>query len=162
MDRSKTNALILAVVAVAIDQCTKWWALTGLRQAGGHLPQPWPIDFTLTFNQSNAFGLAPVIGQATRWLLMSVNLAAAALILYVILAKQVRPLTLFGLALVMAGAIDNALDRALIGAVVDLFDASKIGFVWIFNVADVTLDGGILLLLLGTFLDERRPAAWPH
>ena len=120
---------------------------------------PGPIDFTLTFNESNAFGLTPVIGHATRWFLMSANIVVAAIILYVLVAKQVRPLTRFGLALIMAGAIGNALDRLLVGAVVDFLDATKIGFVWIFNIADMTLDGGIGLLVLSTLLSEHRSVA---
>jgi lipoprotein signal peptidase len=39
---------------------------------------------------------------------------------------------------------------------VDFLDATKIGFVWIFNVADMALDGGIGLLVLSTLLSERR------
>ena len=160
MDRSvKISALVVTVVAVAVDQATKWWALTALRQAGGHLMLPGPVDLTVSLNQSNAFGLTPVVGHVTRWLLMSANLVVAALILYVIVAKQLRPLTRFGLALIMAGAIGNALDRLLVGAVVDFLDATKIGFVWIFNLADATLDGGIGLLALSTLLGERRAVA---
>jgi hypothetical protein len=34
------------------------------------------------------------------------------------------------------------------GAVVDFFNASKLGFVWVFNVADASIDVGIGLLLL--------------
>jgi signal peptidase II len=160
MDRNaKISALTAAIVAVAIDQSTKWWALTALRRAGGHLTLPGPVDLTFNVNESNAFGLTPVIGHATRWFLMSANLAVAAIVLYVILTRPLRPLTRFGLALIMAGAVGNALDRLTVGAVVDFIDASKIGFVWIFNVADATLDVGIGLLLLGAFLSERRTAA---
>lgn len=156
---AKIGALIAAVAAVAVDQVTKGWALTALKQAGGHLTLPGPVDLTLSFNESNAFGLTPVIGDATRWFLMSANLIVAAVILYVIVTRSVRPLTRFGLALIMAGAVGNALDRLLIGAVVDFLDATKIGFVWIFNVADASVDVGIGLLLLSALLSERRAVA---
>jgi signal peptidase II len=160
MERSaKLSALIMALVAVAVDQSTKWWALAALRQAGGHLTLPGPVDLTLSFNESNAFGLTPVIGDATRWFLMSANLIVAAVILYVVVTKSVRSLTGFGLALIAAGAIGNALDRLLIGAVVDFLDATKIGFVWIFNVADASVDVGIGLLVLSALLSERRAVA---
>ncbi len=159
MDLSaKISAFVVTAIAVALDQSSKWWALSTLRHTGGRLVLPGPVDFTLNFNESNAFGLTPVIGQATRWLLMSANLAVAILILYLIVTRPLRPLTRFGLALVMAGAVGNALDRLLIGSVVDFFDATKIGFPWIFNVADATLDGGIGLLALSTLLSERRTA----
>jgi signal peptidase II len=55
-------------------------------------------------------------------------------------------------ALISAGAIGNALDRIRFGAVIDFFNASKLGFVWVFNVADCSIDVGIGLLLLATFL----------
>jgi len=157
MERSaKIGALSVAVVSVAVDQSTKGWALAALKQVGGHLTLPGPVDLTLSFNESNAFGLTPVIGDATRWFLMSANLIVAAIILYVVMAKSVRPLTRFGLALIAAGAVGNALDRLLIGAVVDFLDATKIGFVWIFNVADASVDVGIGLLVLSALLSERR------
>jgi signal peptidase II len=160
MDRSvRIGALLVAALAIAIDQATKWWAFTALRRMGGHLTLPGPVDVTFNFNESNAFGLTPVVGHATRWFLMSANLLVAALLLYLILFKELRPLTRFGLACVMAGAAGNALDRLMIGAVVDFIDASKIGFVWIFNVADATVDAGIGLLLLSIVLSGRQTAS---
>ncbi len=157
--RVRISALLVTALAVVIDQMTKGWAVATLGQAGGHLTLPGPIDLTLSFNQSNAFGLTPVIGEATRWFLMSANLAVAALLLYVILTRSFRPLTVFALGLIMAGAVGNGIDRLSVGAVVDFIDATEIGFNWIFNVADATLDLGIGLLLLSTLLSERTPAA---
>ena len=57
-----------------------------------------------------------------------------------------------GFALIGAGAIGNAVDRLRLGAVVDLFDASKLRFAWVFNVADVSIDLGIALILLAALL----------
>ena len=162
MDRNvRISSLAMSAVAVAIDQLTKRWALSALGPAGGHKALPGPVDLTLSLNESNAFGLTPVIGDATRWFLMSANLAVAGLLLYAVVAKQVSPLTRFGLALIMAGAVGNALDRLFIGAVVDFLDATKIGFPWIFNVADATLDGGIVLLILSAVLIDRRSRPHP-
>jgi len=159
MDRRiRISALVVSAGAVALDQASKGWALATLRPMGGHMALPGPLDLTFNLNQSNAFGLTPVVGQATRWVLMSANLAVAAVLLYVMLTRPLRPLTLFGLALIAAGALGNGLDRLFVGAVVDFLDASKIGFPWIFNVADATLDVGIGLLLLSALLDARRPA----
>jgi signal peptidase II len=44
---------------------------------------------------------------------------------------------------------------------VDFIDASKIGFPWIFNIADATLDGGIGLLVLSGWLAGRRTPDQP-
>ena len=51
-----------------------------------------------------------------------------------------RIINTFGFAFISAGALGNSLDRLRLGAVVDLFDASKLRFVWVFNVADVSID----------------------
>ena len=158
MARPRTYALLLASLVVIADQVTKGWASTTLLRAGGHMAMPGPVDFTLSLNQSNAFGLTPIIGQATRWFLMGANLVVAAIILYVLVVRRVRPLIGYGLALVMAGAIGNALDRLFVGAAVDFFDASKIGFVWIFNLADAAIDLGIVLILLDSLKGWRRDA----
>ncbi|MGY3611140.1 MULTISPECIES: signal peptidase II [unclassified Bradyrhizobium] len=57
-----------------------------------------------------------------------------------------------GFAFISAGALGNAIDRVRLGAVVDLFDASKLRFVWVFNVADVSIDLGIGLVLLAALV----------
>ena len=159
INRARIFTLLLATLAVTADQVSKTWAITALGRAGGHVALPGPIDLTLSLNQSNAFGLTPIIGHATRWFLMGANLLVAMLLLVIILGRRTRPLALYGFALIMAGAIGNALDRLLVGAVVDFLDASKIGFVWIFNVADATLDLGIGLVLWSAFLDQRQADA---
>ena len=60
-------ALLVAAVALGLDQLSKQWALAALRQAGSTLVMPGPVDLTLVFNRSNAFGLIPVSGELTRW-----------------------------------------------------------------------------------------------
>jgi lipoprotein signal peptidase len=65
---------------------------------------------------------------------------------------QQRAQALLGSPSSSLGPSENTLDRIRFGAVVDLFDASKLGFIWIFNVADVSIDVGIALLLLASFL----------
>ena len=62
------------------------------------------------------------------------------------------PLSAVALAFIIAGAVGNTLDRIRLGAVIDLFNASKLGFIWIFNVADVSIDIGLALLLLATVI----------
>lgn len=152
-------ALLVAGLVVLADQLSKYWALTTLRAVGGHLALRGPVDLTFTWNQSNAFGLTPVVAGATRWFLMSVNLLAAALLLYAVVTKALRPVTRFGFSLMMAGAVGNALDRLIHGAVVDFFDATKLGFPWIFNLSDAAIDVGMGLAILGVVLREHRTTA---
>ena len=69
-----------------------------------------------------------------------------------VLWQSISTLNAFGFSFISAGALGNALDRLRLEAVVDLFDASKLGFVWIFNVADVSIDMGVALVLVATLL----------
>jgi signal peptidase II len=153
---AKPRAVVVLVVALVLglDQLSKQWALTALGQVGMTLVLPGPVDLTLVLNYSNAFGLAPVSGELTRWGLTALNLAVASILVGAVLRRAAVRLGTIGLAFIIAGAIGNALDRIRFGAVIDLFNASKLGFIWVFNVADVSIDIGIALLL-ASFLIRR-------
>jgi signal peptidase II len=149
---SSLNSRIIALSAgfamLGLDQLAKHWALLSLNAVGATIELAGPIDLTLVFNRSNAFGLIPIYGEYSRWALTALNLAVAVILLRFALRRSTSTLNSFGLAFVSAGALGNALDRLRLGAVVDLFNASKLGFVWVFNVADVSIDLGIALILL--------------
>jgi signal peptidase II len=142
---------VIALVLV-IDQLSKQWALTALGKVGSTVVLPGPVDITLVFNSSNAFGLVPVSGELTRWGLTTLNLVVAFLLVRVVVRRATARLTTIGFAFIIAGAIGNALDRIRFGWVIDLFNASKLGFIWIFNVADISIDIGIALVLVAPFL----------
>src|SRR5262245_3683145 len=137
---------------IAIDQLSKQWALSALGEVGSTVVLPGPLDLTLLFNYSSAFGLVPVSGGFTRWGLAALNLAVASILIRVVVQHTAMHLSTVALAFIIAGAIGNAVDRIRLGAVIDLFNASKLGFIWIFNVADVSIDIGIALLLLATVM----------
>ena len=143
---------LVVTLVLGLDQLSKQWALTAFSKGGSTVVLPGPIDLTLVFNYSNAFGLVPVSGELTRWGLTVLNLVIGWILVAVVLRRTTAPLSTVGFAFIAAGAFGNAFDRIRIGAVVDLFDASKLGFSWIFNVADVSIDIGMALLLLTTFL----------
>jgi signal peptidase II len=145
---SRIIALSAASAMLGLDQLTKHWALVSFGAAGMTIKLVGPIDLTLVLNRSNAFGLIPDYGEISRWALTALNLVAAVILLRFALLQSTSTMNTFGLAFISAGALGNALDRLRLGAVVDLFDASKLGFVWVFNVADVSIDLGIALILL--------------
>jgi signal peptidase II len=145
-------ALSAALAVLALDQLTKHWALMSLATVGRTIKSAGPIDLTLVFNRSNAFGLIPDYGEFSRWALAAVSLVVAAILLRSALRQSTSIMNAVGFALIGAGAIGNAIDRLRLGAVVDLFDASKLRFAWVFNVADVSIDLGIALILLAALL----------
>jgi signal peptidase II len=138
-------------VLLSVDQLAKLWAYSALVPAGS-ISLPGPVDLTLVLNRSNAFGLVPDFDEATRWMLAALNLAVASALAYLVWSRERTWAVFLACAFIIAGGVGNAIDRMWLGAVIDMFDASEVGFVWVFNVADVFIDIGIGLWLLDTFL----------
>src|SRR3546814_14126784 len=68
------------------------------------------------------------------------------------LLRAGNPVLGAGLGLVIGGAVGNAIDRALYGAVVDFIDVHWGTLHWpAFNIADAALTVGVGLLLLDAF-----------
>ncbi len=60
-----------------------------------------------------------------------------------------------GFACIVGGTIGNLIDRFIKGGVVDFFDLEVINFA-IFNLADVFIDIGVGLVIIGWFIISRR------
>jgi signal peptidase II len=150
-------ALFAAFAVLGLDQLTKLWALLSFSAAGTTFKLPGPVDLTLVFNRSNAFGLIPDYGEFSRWALTVSSFAIAVILIGFMLRQSTSIMNAFGFGFISAGAFGNALDRLRLGAVVDLFDASKLRFVWVFNVADISINLGVALVLLGALLPRLEP-----
>lgn len=103
------------------------------------------FDYVLTWNTGISYGL---LDSLPVWALGVVMLVAiVALALWWLKADST--LIRLGLALCIGGALSNALDRFLYGAVADFFyfHIGQQGF-YIFNLADVTITLGVVLLIL--------------
>lgn len=86
-------------------------------------------------------------------------------VIYISYYLRVLPLnfhlTRFGLVMIMAGAIGNFIDRVIQGYVIDFVDVSWNLFGWrhdfaVFNVADISINIGIIAFLLEMIL-RRKP-----
>ena len=149
--------IAVAVAVVVVDQLTKQWALEVLDDRDIDLI--WTLRLNLVFNQGMAFsqgeGLGPIIGVVALVVVVGLLLS---------LRKGAGTLGTIGVGLVVGGAVGNLLDRLFRdegwfrGAVVDFVD-----FQWfpVFNVADVAINVGAGLLILGSVLNARREAREP-
>ena len=147
-------ALALAALVFGADQTHKWWMLHvyGItREPVAVLPF---LDLVLTWNRGISYGLFRTPLQP---ILITLSLAISGL-LWLWLARSRSVLTVAALALVIGGALSNALDRAVHGAVADFFHFHLGNFSWyVFNLADVAIVAGVVLLLYESLAD-RRPA----
>ena len=143
---------VLAAFLVAADQLVKYLVSTNI-PLGGSVPfLPYIMDLTYVRNTGCAFSLL----EEHTWLLAMVS-AVISVVLAVALAKKFfrHPIGRTALALVLAGAVGNLIDRVVLGYVVDMFRTLFMDFA-VFNVADIcVVVGGIAAAAYYLFLYDR-------
>jgi signal peptidase II len=140
--------MTIAAAILVADQCTKFLVLHGMELAIGERRMIAPfVDFALTYNRGISYGLFQQDGEFGRWLLVCLKLAAAALFAFWMARSQSR-LVAVSLGLLIGGAIGNALDRMVYGAVIDFVSLHAFGWRWyVFNLADTAIVAWVLGLL---------------
>lgn len=151
----------LVVGIIAADVATKLIAVSTL------VPQRVPrevfgewVRLTLVFNRGAAFGLH--LGPWSRGIFLVLTLVA--LVILARLYRATRPgevLRTIALGLVVGGAIGNLIDRIRSPmGVVDFLDIGVRGWRWpTFNVADIAVSTGAILLAFVLWGDEHAEAA---
>jgi signal peptidase II len=95
------------------------------------------------------------------WILLAATvLAVPALVLWLLVPKQAHRWDSAGKVLVLGGALGNLYDRLQYQAVRDFIDVYLFGWSYpVFNVADAALVVGIVILLVRSWRDRRKPEA---
>jgi signal peptidase II len=148
--------LLIAAIIFVFDQITKYAVLYGLDLAtrGKIYVAPF-ADFVLAMNRGISYGLFPQHGELGRWVLFAIKIGASILFFFW-LRRAATPVVAAALGLLIGGALGNALDRALQGAVVDFVALHAFGFRWyVFNLADAAIVAGVV----GLLYDALRPNA---
>ena len=149
--RSKARCFWPLALALLFTDCATKRAVEHRLTVGA--PEPVVgavVRFTLSYNRDAAMGLQ--VGGHSRRLVLSAMTIAALLVLGV-LYHRTRPserLRVIGVALVVGGALGNLVDRIRSSAgVVDFIDVGikNVRF-WTFNIADMGITVGAVLLLL--------------
>ena len=153
------KTFIVAVICFLIDQISKWAVLYQLNLKNVLAMDIWPpfLNFRMGWNYGINFGLFNDHSEVTRWALIGVALATTlGITLYSRGFKGWRAALLFGP--IIGGALANALDRVLYGAVADFLNMSCCGInnPFAFNLADVFIFMGAFgLVLFSEKLDKR-------
>ena len=125
---------ILSIVLVVIDQIVKIWVRSAI-PLGQSIPFiPYLMDLTYTQNTGAAFSSVAYLMWKNffpgKWGKLS-------------------------LSLILAGAVGNLIDRALLGYVTDMFETTFMNFA-VFNVADIcVVVGGFLMVFYALFLWDK-------
>ena len=162
LSRLALGAYVLALVIVVLDQITKAMVLAAMPGDptplldGYRIADVLPPVFNLTFVLNTGVSFGMFGGGEARWVLAFFSVVVA-IGLAVWALKADRKLLAAAIGMVIGGAIGNVIDRIRFGGVVDFLDFSGTGlFPWIFNIADSGITIGVALLLLDSFIGERR------
>lgn len=157
LSSSALKTVWFAVVVIVLDQITKYIAVSNLTFAEPVAVMPY-LNWTLAYNYGAAFSFLADMGGWQRWFFAGLALVVSAILMFW-LSKLPSKITaeVWGINLVLGGAIGNVIDRFLAGRVTDFVDF-YIG-TWhyaTFNVADIAITIGAGLLILAEFVLKPR------
>lgn len=160
MARLRWLGVVVAVLALLVDQVSKQWLLRSFDLAEKQPVQLAPVlDIVLAWNRGISYSLFTTDSRYGPGILLAITLTATVL-LAVWLWRSTSTVTAVALGLLIGGALGNAYDRFAYGAVVDFVHFHVGRFSWyIFNGADVAIVCGVTLLLLESLTVTRADHA---
>lgn len=148
--------LLLSALIVVIDQLSKL-VIERVFNYGDSRPVTGFFNLVLTYNPGAAFSFLADAGGWQRHFFTLVGLGASAFMVVLLARHGTQKLFSTALALIMGGAIGNVIDRIAYGHVIDFLDFHWRGWHWpAFNVADMAIVCGAILLVLDELLRVRR------
>ena len=145
--------VLISALIVVLDQ---WYKAL----VSGHLVRlgatasflPGVVQLRLVHNTGASWGI--LSGQTTLLLVVTAAVCLA-ILCALLLDRPPAPLGRLSFAFILGGAVGNALDRFLLGYVIDMFETQFMDFP-VFNVADCFITVGAALLVLWVLMDEKK------
>lgn len=146
----------MITVVVVIDQVIKFIIVDSLFNSSIRIIDG-VLSFTYVENNGGAYG----IGNDSTFMFIIVSLVIITLIIKFILSKNnsIPIHILFSLGLIVAGGIGNLIDRIFRGFVIDYIDFNSIIKYPVFNLADICVVIGCLIIginLIINLIKERK------
>jgi signal peptidase II len=150
--------LWLSLVIFVVDQVSKFWFDNNLSMYQQIVVIPDYFSWTLLYNTGAAFSFLADAAGWQRWFFAAVAVGVS--VVLVIWLKRLKPeenWLALALALVLGGALGNLVDRVVFGHVVDfiLLHWHQQWYFPAFNVADMAITGGAILLALDMFKSDK-------
>ncbi len=137
------------MILIGADQLLKWWVANNIAHNQIRTLIPGLIDLTNLRNDGAAWSLL----EGKQWFFAIVSTLAIIILIYLMHRFRGHQLVETSLSLIFAGTIGNFVDRLRFGYVVDMFELIPINFP-VFNVADVCLTVGVIILVMIVLLEK--------
>lgn len=156
MNKNLKIALLIIITFIVISQTVSIILMNNIKEENINLIGD-KVQLTYVENTGGAFG----IGQADTSSFIIVSVLVIAIMLHFLIAQKDRvdKKTVVSVSLMIAGGISNLIDRMFKGAVIDYINISNLIKFPIFNLADVVIVIGWIVLIIAVIIywkDESR------
>ena len=104
----------------------------------------------LTIEYIRNYGAAFNILSGSRLFLSLISIISTIILMYLIFIREDKRINKYGLSFIVAGSIGNGVDRIFYGYVIDFIKIKFVDFP-VFNIADIAINIGILVLIINYF-----------
>ena len=108
----------------------------------------------LTIEYIRNYGAAFNILSGSRLFLSLISIVSTIILMYFIFIREDKRINKYGLSFIVAGSIGNGIDRIIYGYVIDFIKIKFINFP-VFNIADIAINIGILIMIINYFKNKR-------
>lgn len=149
MKLKKISLPIVIILGIVLDQIVKMAIVKNLRLS----EQKSVINGILSLTHLRNNGAAWSILEGQQWFFVLTTVIVLAVAIWFWLKNLSKNWYGIGLTLIISGALGNFIDRVRQGYVVDMFQLDFINFP-IFNVADILLSIGFVVLFIGILIEK--------
>lgn len=139
-----TLFLVMAAVAVILDQIVKAWVRSALPKTGDTAPF---IPGVLRLLHVENTGAAFSMGEGKGFFFVAIAVVIFILALLAVWKEELSVPFVLALGAVAGGGIGNMIDRLIQGSVTDFFATQFMDFP-VFNVADIFVTLGVICVLI--------------
>ena len=141
---NKINYFTIILIFCSLDQFSKIYINLNLDK----LLNKDLLIFTIEFVRN--YGAAFNILSGSRLFLSFISIISTIILSYFIFIRENELINKYGLSFILAGSIGNGIDRILNGYVIDFIKIKSIDFP-VFNIADIVINIGVLILMISYF-----------
>lgn len=144
---------VLIALVIGIDQWVKYYIRAHMTMGDSLAVWPGVLNLTYIGNQGAAFSIM----EGQQWFFILSTIAVVIVVAYFRKKGSMQGSRLLetGVALLVGGAIGNAIDRVVYHWVTDFFDLQFVRFA-IFNVADIAINVAVVLMVIHVIIGERK------
>ena len=147
--KTKLYFVSLSIFIVLIDQFTKYLMFYNKKLFINKDFLLFKLDFVKNY------GAAFNIFSGSRLFLSLISIVFSILLIYLMLRKNnLKSIELYSYSFILGGTIGNGIDRIYKGFVVDFINLNIINFP-VFNIADISINIGFIILLYYIFKNNR-------